>query len=408
MFGIADLYLDSIMEGAFRYDLVVNWIQSTAPGNYRYQLDTIFNLIDTQNTSNPAYLTTTLKEGINNWTNVNARALHIAGWYDVFLGGSIRAYKGYDDNSTDYAKGHQALIIGPWTHGAFYTTQQGALNYPTNSIGIGRIFDWEGQIFNEGLLGEKCELWENDRVAYYVMGDPDDPKANYWETTDDWPLNYESNKWYFGKEADSGDMALVDDKDELFGNKNYSYLYNPIDPCPTVGGLNLGSAGNYGPGPQDQKPILDRNDTLTFASKKLEKAYTFQGDVNVKLFFKSNANDTDFMVRLVDIYPDGRHMLIIDGAKTASLRNNMYQRNLLNSSLPNKEYNMTISLLSTAYRFDKGHRIGLIISSSNFPRYAINTNTGGSITEHYSQGVVANNTIITGPNKSYIALPELK
>ncbi|MGV9198156.1 MAG: CocE/NonD family hydrolase [Promethearchaeia archaeon] len=403
MFGVADLYLDAIMEGAFRYDLVENWLRSTAPTNYRYQLDTIYDLIDTQDTSTETYLSTTLNAGVNNWSNVNVRALHIAGWYDAFLGGSLRAFKGYDDNGTERARDHQALIIGPWTHGAFYTTQQGSMNYPENSIAMGKIFDWEFEIFEEGLLGKETELWNNERVAYYVMGDPDDPDANYWKYADDWPLNSEENRWYFGNAKNSNEQILVDDGAELQTLQNFSYNYDPRDPCPTLGGNNLGGAG-----PRDQSLLLERNDTLKFATPELQKPYTIEGDMNVKLFFQSNCSDTDFMVRLVDIYPDGRHMLIIDGAKMASLRNGMYQRDLMDPTQSNKIYNMSISLFSTAYRFDKGHRIGLIISSSNFPRYGINPNTGGSITTHYSNGSIANNSIVTGPGKSYIAFPELK
>lgn len=402
MFGVADLYLDAIMEGAFRYRLVTNWVRTTASENYRYQLDTIYDLIDSQDTSNEAYLSTTLNAGINNWSNVDVRALHVAGWYDVFLGGSLRAFRGYDDNGTKRARDHQALIIGPWTHGAFFITKQGSLTYPENSVGMGKIFDWEFEIFEESLLGKETALWEGDRVAYYVMGDPDDPDANYWKYAKDWPLNSKGNKWYFGTGKDSDDLILVDNAADLQGAYNYSYLYDPRDPCPTIGGNNLG-----GSGPRDQSSLVDRHDTLTFQSPKLTEAYTLEGDMNVKLFFKSNCSDTDFMVRLVDIYPDGRHMLIIDGAKMASLRNGMYQRDLLDAAPRNEIHNLTVSLLSTAYRFDEGHRIGLIISSSNFPRYGLNTNTGGSISQHYANSSIANNSILTGPEMSYIEFPEL-
>ncbi|MFO8017519.1 MAG: CocE/NonD family hydrolase [Promethearchaeia archaeon] len=401
MFGVADLYRDAIMEGAFRHDLVNDWLKSTAPYNYRYQLDTIYDLIDSEDKSNKANLRTTLNNGINNWSNVNARALHVAGWYDVFLGGSLRAFKGYDDNGTTRARDHQALIIGPWTHGAFYTQQQGDLTYPENSIAMGKIFDWEFEIFQESLLGEETDLWDGDRVAYYLMGDPNDPKANSWRYAEDWPLDSKRNKWYFGNKKDSNEKVLVDDGSQLQSLQNFSYTYDPRDPCPTLGGNNL-----RGSGPEDQSSLIARNDTLKFASPELQEPYTIEGEMNVNLSFKSNCSDTDFMVRLVDIYPDGRHMLIVDGAKTASLRNGSFHRDLLNSNQTDKIYNMTVPLFSTAYRFSEGHRIGLIISSSNFPRYGINPNTGGSITQHYANGSIANNSIVTGPNKSNIEFPE--
>ena len=120
---------------------------------------------------------------------------------------------------------------------------------------------------------------------------------------------YDWNKWYFG--TDGKDEVLVDDADDLEEAYNYTYLYDPLDPCPTIGGNNLGRAGRYDPGPQDQNIIKDRDDVLTFTSEKLDKPYTLTGDIQVKLFFKSNCTDTDFMVRLCDVYPDGRSMLII-------------------------------------------------------------------------------------------------
>ena len=403
MFGVPSLYDDGIMEDCFRYDLVVNWIEATAPNNFRYQIDTIYDLLNTQDLTNPAYLATTLNAGENNWSNVNVAGLHVGGWHDVFLGGTLRGYMGYDDNGTANAKGKQALIIGPWTHGAIYTPIQGEITYPLNSIGIGKIFDWETEIFNEALLGIPTDLWDNDHVLYYLMGDTTDPtvNANKWKTADDWPLKYQWNEWYLGNK--SGNMVLVDDPATLTSAANYSYLYDPRDPCPTIGGNNLG--GSFGP--KDQKSLLNRPDTIDFTSVVLTEPYTIEGDIKMDLFFKSDCNDTDFMVRLVDVYPDGRNMLVIDGGKMARTRESMYTMTFLNDSAPETEYNMTLNLFASAYQFNAGHQIRLIISSSNYPRYAINPNTGGDLTDHYSEGKIANNTIITGLTKSRIYFPEL-
>ncbi len=400
-FSVPDLYLDGIMEGCFRYDLVVNWIQATAPDNWRYQLDTIFDLIDSKNLSSPEYQATTLNGETTKWENINVRSLFVAGWYDCFLGGSLRGYMGYNENGTKYARDHQKLIVGPWTHVAVYTTQQGELNYPSNSIGITNILDWESQILDEGLRGVEKDIWDQDRVAYYLMGDVDDSNAdaNYWKYAEDWPLDYNWNKWYFGVDED-GDHVVVDDDSDLAGLENITYSYDPRDPCPTIGGNNLG--GN--PGPRDQSLIEERDDVIVFTSEELEEPYTIEGDLKVQLFFSSDCNDTDFIVRLCDVYPDGRSMLIIDGARMARLRESMYSEAFIT---PGNEYNMTINLFSTAYQFNEGHRIRISVTSSNYPRFAINPNTGGSITESYTRSKVAENTIITGPGKSCIYFPEL-
>jgi len=403
MFGVPDLYRDGLIEDCFRYDLVANWIEATAPTNFRYQLDTIYDLLNSQDLSHPAYLATTLNAGENNWSRVDVAGLHVGGWHDVFLGGTLRGYMGYDDNGTANARDKQALIVGPWTHGAIFTPIQGEITYPLNSIGIGKIFDWELKIFDEALLGTPTDLWDNDHVLYYLMGDTTDPTvdANYWKTAEDWPLNYQWNEWYLGNK--SGEMVLVDDQTTLTSAANYSYLYDPRDPCPTIGGNNLG--GSFGP--RNQASLLSRDDVIDFTSDVLTEPYTIEGDIKMDLFFKSNCNDTDFMVRLVDVYPDGRNMLIIDGGKMARLRKSMYNMTFLNDSAPETEYEMTINLFASAYQFNAGHQIRLIITSSNYPRYAINPNTGGPITDHYSEGKIANNTIITGLTKSKIYFPEL-
>ncbi len=400
-FGVPDMYLDGIMEGCFRYDLVVNWIQATAPDNWRYQLDTIFDLINSQDLSSPAYQATTLNGNTTKWENVDVRALHVAGWHDVFLGGTLRGYMGYNENGTKYARDHQKLIIGPWTHGMVFTGSQGELQYPSNANGLGLILDWESQILDEALLGVDIDIWDGERVAYYLMGDVDDPNvdANYWKYAENWPLDYDWNQWYFGVD-DDGDYVVVDKDTDLAGLENVTYSYDPRDPCPTIGGNNLG--GN--PGPSDQSPIEDRDDVMVFTSEELDEPYTIEGDLKAQLFFSSNCNDTDFMVRLCDVYPDGRSILVLDGARMARLRESMYSEAFLT---PGKEYNMTINLFSTAYQFNQGHRIRISVTSSNYPRFAINPNTGGRITEGFTQSLVAENTIITGPGKSCIYFPEL-
>lgn len=402
-FGAPDLYLDGIMEGCFRYDLVVNWIEANAPDNWRYQLDTIYDLINSKDLDSMEYRTTTLNAPPNVWSNVNVRALHVGGWYDVFLGGTLRGFMGYNENGTKYARDHQKLIVGPWTHGMVFTGSQGELQYPDNANGISLILDWEQQILAEGLEGEDKDIWDGDNVAYYLMGDVDDSNvdANYWKYTKDWPLDYDWNEWYFG-ENDDGDYVLVDDDGDLTGLSNISYSYDPRDPCPTIGGNNLG--GHPGPGPRDQTEIEERDDVIVFTSDELEEPYTIEGELKVKLFFSSNCNDTDFMVRLCDVYPDGRSMLVIDGARMTRLRESMYYEKFMT---PGLEYNMTINLLATAYQFNKGHCIQVSITSSNYPRYAINPNSGGSINDDFTQGNIAENTIITGPGKSCIYLPEL-
>jgi putative CocE/NonD family hydrolase len=167
-------------------------------------------------------------------------------------------------------------------------------------------------------------------------------------------------------------------------------------------------------GPMDQRVVENkesgglRDDILLFKSKVLKKRLTFEGDLKARLHVKSNVNDTDFMVKVEDIYPDGRRMLVIDAALTMRFRDGFFNESFMNSTTPDKEYIITVDLWAMAYQFDIGHRIGITVTSSNYDRFAINPNTGGFITDHFAESKIATNTIITGPNKSCILFPELK
>lgn len=374
-------------------------------------------MINAQDIDSPLYAATTLDKGENQFSNVNVRALHVGGWYDHFLQGTIHGYMGYDDQGGPNAQGHQKMIIGPWTHGAVYGSipfpgiemGQGELIYPDTSNGIPLMLEWEQQIFNESLWGiENPAIWNGSRVAYYLMGDIDDPTvdANYWKYANDWPLNYNWKKWYLGKDDDGND-ALVKSENDLNTSYTYKYEYDPRDPVMTRGGNN--QPGFDTAGPMDQRPVeIDENgnlrsDVILFQSEVLDEPYTIEGELKADLYVTTNRKDTDFMVKVCDVYPDGRRMLILDGALSMRFRNGMFQEVPAN---PNVETKITVDLFSTAYQFNEGHRIAVTITSSNYDRYAINTNTGGNLGEPYTESVVATNRIITGPGKSCIYLPE--
>ncbi|MHA1149102.1 MAG: CocE/NonD family hydrolase [Promethearchaeota archaeon] len=410
-FGCPDLYLDAIMEGAYHESSVETWVKSTADINWRYQINTILDLIESQNINSELYNATTLLQGENIFENVQARAIHCGGWYDHFISGTIRGFMGYDDEGGKRARDHQLLVIGPWTHGAVIGMQQGELLYPSSSNGIPLLLDWEIKLFEESLLGiEHDELWEGNRVAYYLMGDVDDPEvdANYWKFVKDWPLNYKVEEWYLGIDKE-GDKVIVQEVDDLIGFKNITYNYDPADPVLTRGGNN--QPGFDTAGPMDQRVVEEkdgklRDDILLFQSETLKKPVTFEGNLAARLHIKSSCNDTDFMVKLCDVYPDGRRMLIIDAALTTRFRNGFFAEEFIE---PGKEYNITIDLWATAYQFNVGHKIAITITSSNYDRFAINPNTGGPIGKvHYSSGKIAENTLITGPGKSCILFPVLK
>ncbi|MGV9174067.1 MAG: CocE/NonD family hydrolase [Promethearchaeia archaeon] len=434
-FGTPDLIRDAILEGSFHYGLINYWMRGVAPDNWRYQMDLIYDTLNNVSELDKEYAkSVTLEKAPNTYGNVTVPALHVGGWYDHFLKGTIRGYMGYDDLGGEGARGKQKMILGPWIHGMVFSREQGELTYPESANALSMILDWEQEIFDEALTDkDHGDIWDENRVAYYLMGDPNDPKANYWKFADDWPLDYNSQPWYFGVDGD-GEHVVVKDTGDLVA-ENLSYLYDPRDPIDTRGGNNEPGFTEKGAGPFDQRPVEVkddedwnekdaelRDDLLLFQSEKFDKPYTIEGNLKAKLNVKTNRNDTDFMVKLVDVYPDGRRMLIIDSALTMRFWN-MTSWNMTQSGhnfwdigsnvtpeitpiVPGKEYEICIDLAASAYRFDEGHRIGITIQSSNWDRFIVNSNTGGPLTEHFSESEIANNTLITGPEKSCIYLPE--
>lgn len=396
-FGTPELFDHAIYQGSYHKSSVETWIESTAPENYDFQINTIFDYFPKNETM---YNSTSLQIPIGpTYSNISVHALHVGGWYDHFLQGTLDSYVGYDDYGATEAKGHQKLIMGPWTHGNIYGGKQGQLTYPANSNGFNLIFQWEQEIFDEVLRGVPAN-WDDARVAYYLMGDVDTESDNwnYWRYAYDWPLDYVNTSWYF-----TADGGLSTNEPSL--NYNYSYLFDPRDPVENLGGQNQPFDLN---GPYDQRPIENRSDVLIFETEELTQAYETVGRIWGHLFVTSNCTDTDFTVKLTDVYPDGSSMLITDGSLTVRSRNGYTTQDLMTGN-QNNVYELLVDCWSTAYTFAPGHKIRVAISSSNYPRFAVNPNTGAPLAENYLNYNIANNTLCTGPTyKSSITLPELR
>jgi putative CocE/NonD family hydrolase len=413
-FGTPDLISDAIVEGAFHDSLVNFWLESTAPDNYRQQISYIFDIMSDLtkldcDAAHSVSLNTSSTNVNNTYERVNVRALHVGGWYDHFLRGTLRGYIGYDDRGQERARGHQKMIIGPWIHGMVFLPNQGELVYPTSSVGLPKILEWEDEILCESLEGiDDPSIWEGNRVAYYLMGDVDDPNvdANKWKYAEDWPLDYTEEPWYMIK-SDSG--YKLQKSTTGVSATNLSYLYDPRYPVTTRGGNNEPNFDSAGP--MDQVPVEIngtsgelREDILLFESDAITSPLTFEGNLRAKLNVKSSCNDTTFVVKLCDVYPDGRRMLIIDSALQLRYRDGITSEAPM---INNTEFAINIDMAATAYQFNIGHKIAVVVTSSNYDRYSINPNTGGPIYDHYGEGIIANNTLITGPGKSCIYLPIL-
>jgi len=397
-FGTPELYDHAIYQGSYHKSSVETWIQDASPDSWRFQIDKIFEFSNPKNET--LYNSTSLSIPIGpTYSNISVYGIHVGGWYDHFLQGTIDGYIGYDDHGTTLSKGHQKLIIGAWTHVNFMTTEQGELKYPRNSNGFDMVIGWEQDVFDAALLGKSIN-WDGTRVGYYLMGDVDTPSDewNYWRYAYDWPLDHVNDKWYFTSTGSLINSTLPSI------NKNFSYLYDPRDPVLNRGGQNQ-------PfdlvGPMDQRSIENRTDVLIFETPVLTESVETVGRILGNLFVTSNCTDTDFTVKLTDVYPDGRSMLICDGSLTTRSRYN-YTTDVFMSGNQVDVYELLVDCWSTAYVFAPGHRIRIAISSSNFPRFAANPNNGAPLAYSYLNYNIANNTLLVGPNyPSCLILPRL-
>ncbi|MHA1728917.1 MAG: CocE/NonD family hydrolase [Promethearchaeota archaeon] len=399
MIGTPCMYKIAIFPGAFKEEMTNLWLEGTTPNSFEQEMEILLDHTIKDNFLNSTSLF--IPEGPN-FKNVNLCAIHVGAWYDVFQQGTLDGYMGYDDLGLDGARGKQLLIMGPNTHGAPHAGRIGELNFPVdNEIkGMDLYMEWEQKLFDYALMGKTMD-WSN-RVAYYMMGDVDDDSvdANEWRFADDWPVPYENETWYLT--AGDWEFGGFSDLSSVI-DKNYSYIYDPKNPGGTLGGTNLVIPG----GPYDQRSIENRTDVLTFETPVLTEPMDVVGHIWAHLFVKSNCTDTDFTVKITDVYPDNRSMLITDGIINGRRRDGFDKdAPALNSS---GVVEVIIDLWSTAYQFNTGHKIRIAVSSSNYPRFAANPNTGAPLKAHsdeYYRYVMANNTILTGPSyPSYITLP---
>lgn len=319
------------------------------------------------------------------------------GWFDIFLPGTINGYVGMRNKaSSPEARAAAKMIIGPWGHGA--STSFGELQF-TDEAMVSHT-DREIKFFDRYLKGIQNGIDKEDPVQLFYMG------INRWRSEKDWPIpGTEYRKLYLdGSNANTllGNGKLNFIKPDV--GSTDTYLYNPLDPVPTLGGNNC--CGSPTPaGPMDQRPIEKRNDILVYTSDVLTEDLTIAGPVNMELYASTDGPDTDWMIKLIDVYPDGRSMPISEGILRAKFNEGLDKIKLLK---PGETYTFKIELTGTANVFLKGHRIRVDITSSNFPQFDRNPNTGEPLGTS-SKVRVARQVISHGGNyPSAIILPVVK
>jgi len=333
-----------------------------------------------------------------NFSKIAVPMLQVGGWYDIFNAGTLRNYMGAKAHgSTDAARTQQHLLIEIGGHAGF-GRRIGDVDFGPHAMENGYtdvILDWYDFLFK----GSKNQFAADKPVKLFVMG------ANEYRQEDDWPLPQARNTKYFlhsGGKANSlrgdGSLSTSAAKSEPADN----YAYNPANPAPTIGGPLCCDAEHMEPGPRDQRAVENRDDVLIYSTGPLSGDLEVTGPVTADLFVKSSAVDTDFTAKLVDVAPDGFAQNLTEGILRMRYRASAEHATLLN---PGQIYEISIDLWATSNVFLRGHSLRLEISSSNFPRFDRNLNTGEEI-KSARAFVAANNTILhDAQHPSSLVLP---
>jgi hypothetical protein len=305
--------------------------------------------------------------GAGKYGLVRVPTLNITGWYDQVSQATINNYLGMIQfGPPELRKSHQ-LIVGPWRHGSSLSSNVGDTDFGTAAavdhlLVEHRWFDYWLKEIKNGILDEPP-------VSLFVMGE------NYWRSEQEWPLARATVKSYFIERADRHSGLTVGGQltcGATPGPGADSYVYNPEDPVPTLGG-NVMVYPQTNIGPIDQRPLGQRADILRYTSPPHEHPLEVTGRIIVTLFAQTTATDTDFTAKLSDVFPDGSIVILCEGIIRGRYRRSFKSQELLE---PGRCYEFQIDLWSISHVFQTNHRIQLDISSSNFPKYDRNPNTG--------------------------------
>lgn len=307
--------------------------------------------------------------------------LHVSGWYDDVLVGTLENFVNLTTRATDLAeRERQWMLIGPWPHAVNSTSRLAGIDF-----GPDAVIDFDGvqrRFFDRWLKGIENGQERDPRVRLFVMG------ANEWRDEREWPLaRARQVSWYLhsGGRANSlvgdGTLSTTAPGEE----RPDRYDYDPTDPAPFLGVETFSQVGTA----EDYRPVERRDDVLVYSSAPFEEPLTVCGPVRARLFAASSARDTDWIVRLVDVHPGGYAQRINDGIVRARYRRGFERAELLT---PGRVEEYEVDLWGTCLVLQPGHRLRVEVTSSALPKFDRNLNTGGPIGSE-STGVIAHQTI---------------
>ncbi len=366
--------------GVFRKILTEGWLSGT-----KWPTD-VLELIKSHPTYDDYWRVQNLGERVE---HVDWPVTLVGGWFDIFQQGTIDAFTEIQTRGGPNARNNVHLIVGAWTHGV-NNTKVGDLTFPEKAkmpSAWPETDDWfDAWLFDEPLSPEPPS------VLYYTMGEIPygrDIPGHEWRSADTWPPPQSQEIPFYLTEL--GDLHRDTPQTASLG-----YSYDPKQPVPTVGGQNLIlPAGSF-----DQREVEEREDVLVFTTPVLEEPLEVTGHLTAVLYVSTSAQDADFSVRLSDVYPDGRSMLLTDGIRRLSFRNSFSETEAV---VPGEVYRLEVDLWSTSMVFNEGHSIRIAVTSSNTPRYEPNPHAseqtvylGGDRASHVLLPLVGEDTGIDG------------
>ncbi|MBN1222252.1 MAG: CocE/NonD family hydrolase [Candidatus Aminicenantes bacterium] len=329
--------------------------------------------------------------------------LHINSWYDGCVAETLYLFNLFQKNAeSERCRDNQFVIIAPTTHCASETVSENTVVGERN-LGDARFNYWGTYLkwFDYWLKGEDNGITEMSKVHLYVMG------KNEWRGEKEWPLARTKYTSYYFHSDGHANSRYGTGKLDMQKPENESpdrFVYDPRTPVPTAGGpICSNCTGRKVPdGAFDQAEVEIRQDVLVYSTPALEKGVEVTGPVKVVLYVSSSARDTDFTAKLVDVTPEGQAFIIQEGILRARYREGFDKRVWMK---PDEVYKLEIDLHATSNYFGKGHRIRVQVTSSNFPRFDRNLNTGGNNFDE-TEYIIAKNTVHHSKKyPSHIVLP---
>ncbi len=330
--------------------------------------------------------------------NISIPVLHITGWHDFVATAALDVYRQARGGS---AGEYQKLMVGPWVHDQFYSTYTGVGDVdfgPESAMGRERLQKLALRWFDLTLKPNQPDLADWPAAQVFVMG------TNQWQDFDNWPPHEAAaQKLYFGSDGGAntrdGNGYLANDVPE--SPRHDSFRFDPMNPVPTYGGANFHFMMHL-TGVKDQREIEMRDDVLVYTAAPLTEPLHISGSVQVVLYAATEGLDTDFTAKLVSVRPDGYARIVNEGIIRASYRGGDVERQLLE---PGKVYELAIEMGATSLVVPAGNRIRVEISSSNFPKYDRNPNTGEDAFVARTLQPVTQQVFHGGSYRSHLVLP---